>query len=210
MGGFVDCQVVELRAVSLVKEQDATGQLLNDQIPRIDRACARHEMGQDRVRDKDIAISVNGKLLQNRIIRRGDGIELLRFVPLERHGRTSAQLVVGIVVLIQETTPKNVFFLGQAGRGRQVLGKFGQINFFHLVPVRLNSHRGLSINAGTVVLVVVSTTSIVLSTASRTLGALHLVGRRLLLLPTSVDLSQTLRVLAAPCCWRDKPPRVVR
>ena len=75
VGGLVDGEVIELRGVALVEEESATRKLLDDNVPGIDGAGARHEMSQDGIGSKYIAHAIYGELLDNWIVHRGDGVE---------------------------------------------------------------------------------------------------------------------------------------
>ena len=61
-------KIIQLRIISFINKQDATGQLLHDQIPGIDGSGARHEMSQNRVSDKDLPNTINGKFFQDWIM----------------------------------------------------------------------------------------------------------------------------------------------
>jgi len=75
VGGLVDSEVVKLRGIALVEEEGASGELLDDDVPGVDGAGASHEMSQDGVGGKNVAHPIDGELLDDGIVHRGDGVE---------------------------------------------------------------------------------------------------------------------------------------
>ncbi len=75
VGSLVDSEIVELRRIALVEEEGASGELLDDDVPGIDGAGAGHEMSKYGIGGKDVAHPIDGELLNDRIVHRGDGVE---------------------------------------------------------------------------------------------------------------------------------------
>lgn len=53
--GLVHCERLELEGLPRVQEDDAAGQVGGHAVPWVDGALAGHEVGQQRVRDEDVA-----------------------------------------------------------------------------------------------------------------------------------------------------------
>ena len=95
---------------------------------------------------KTFASLLDCQFLQYRIIRGGDWIEFLGFNAFESNGCTSCNLVVGVIVGIQKSAPKDIFFRGHFGRCRHVFHQFRKFHFLHLNPIWLNCNRRLTID----------------------------------------------------------------
>ena len=148
IGRLVDGEIVELAGVTLVEEEGAGAwKLLDNDVPGVDGAGAGHEVSQDGIGREHIAHAVDSELLDDRVVRRRDGVELLVLHPLEGDGRSGRDAVVRVVVGVQEAAPEQVLFLERCIRVYDVLGYLGEVHLVHPLPVRPHGNGGLAVDA---------------------------------------------------------------
>mmetsp|Transcript_6200 Transcript_6200/g.17332 ORF Transcript_6200/g.17332 Transcript_6200/m.17332 type:complete len:291 (+) Transcript_6200:2479-3351(+) len=104
-------------------------------------------MSQDGIGGKDVAHAIDGELLDDRIVHRGDGVEFLVLRPLEGHRHSRRHAVEGIVVLVDEAAPQQILLLGRSIGVADVLGNLGQVELVDALPVRPDRHGGLPLDA---------------------------------------------------------------
>mmetsp|Transcript_20849 Transcript_20849/g.45468 ORF Transcript_20849/g.45468 Transcript_20849/m.45468 type:complete len:213 (+) Transcript_20849:1056-1694(+) len=104
-------------------------------------------MCQDGIRGKNVANSVNGKLLNDGIVHGGDGIKLLVLGSLEGDGSPGRNSVEDIVVAVKEAAPKKILLFRRGRRVGNVLGYLGQIELVDALPIGTDGNRCLPIDA---------------------------------------------------------------
>mmetsp|Transcript_16888 Transcript_16888/g.23852 ORF Transcript_16888/g.23852 Transcript_16888/m.23852 type:complete len:376 (+) Transcript_16888:651-1778(+) len=167
ISSLVDCEIIKLTRVALVEEKKSR-QLLHNNIPGVDTTGRSHEMCKNGISSKDVTSSINGKFLNNRVISRGDRVEVPVFDPLKWHSTTRRDTVVLIIVLVEETAPKQIFLRSGSNllSCRNILGKLGKIKLIHTLPVRTDRHGCLTIHAVLPSTAVSTATSKVCATSS--------------------------------------------
>ena len=202
VGSFVDGEIINLTVIALIEKENTARQLVHNDIPREDTARARHEVSQDRVGDKDLSHTIDGQFFHDGIVRRRNIVKVLLLHWLECNGLTGGDLVVGIIVGIQISAPEQIIGRRDITGSGNILGKLGEINFIHLIPIVTDGHGRLSIHA----VVVRSTPTAATATATATSAAaatarhfIHLGTRRSTrrLLTTGINLTQSQSLLAS-------------
>lgn len=134
-------QQVERGVIALVQEDHAVD-LLRHNIPAVHRARSSHQLSQDSIRGKDVALAFDRVLLQNGIFLAGDVVEQLVLAATQARCSTNSKTLIGVIELVDMTTGVQIVCGGRVGLE---LSKIGQVQFVHQLPVSLHSQRRIAV-----------------------------------------------------------------